>query len=162
MLTYKVNPKLYGWWRIRCGKVSNYIVLPSSTSIDFFMSSALPPNKRVYYEQVWSLARQIPHGKVATYGQIARMLPVPENVSADDYRTYASRWVGLAMASCPGDVPWQRVVNSQGKVSHPQAGLQVDLLQKEGVLFNRKKLELKEYQWQLSDTLDEPKQGRLF
>jgi len=101
-------------------------------------------------------------GKVATYGQITNMLQKPDDVSADDYDTFASRWVGSAMAACPNDVPWQRIVNSQGKISHPQAGKQISLLQKEGVFFSKNKLDLGEYQWRVSEADDEPGQGRLF
>lgn len=121
-----------------------------------------PPNKQLYYEQVWALVRQIPCGKVATYGQITKMLPQPDDISADDYQTFASRWVGLAMAACPEDVPWQRVVNSQGKVSHPEAGRQIKLLEGEGVFSSKDKVNLNEFQWRVSEQSDEPTQGRLF
>ncbi len=36
-----------------------------------------PPDPILFNHQVWDAVRQIPTGKVATYGQIARMLPVP-------------------------------------------------------------------------------------
>lgn len=126
------------------------------------MNLALPRNKQHYYEQVWALVRQIPCGKVATYGQIKDLLPQPDDVSVEDYQTYASRWVGLAMAACPDDVPWQRVINSQGKISHPDAAKQVQLLLEEGVYFSRDKLDLNEFQWRVSKQDDEPSQGRLF
>lgn len=45
-----------------------------------------PPNQQVYYEQVWTLVRQIPPGSVATYGQIAQMIPLPEGVESDEYK----------------------------------------------------------------------------
>ena len=120
------------------------------------------PNKQIYYEQVWAIVRQIPRGKVATYGQLTKMLPKPDSISDDDYQIYASRWVGLAMAACPDDVPWQRVVNSQGKISHPEAGKQKDLLEKESIFFSRDKIDLNEFQWLNSEQRDKPAQGRLF
>ncbi len=120
------------------------------------------PNKQRYFEQVWTLVRQIPCGKVATYGQITKILPQPDGVSADVYQTSASRWVGSAMAACPDDVPWQRVVNSQGKLSHPEADKQKLLLQEEGVIFSNDKLDLQDYQWLVSEQGDKPEQGRLF
>ena len=83
-----------------------------------------PPNKQLYFEQVWSLVREIPFGRVATYGQISQNLPRPDGISEEEYQLSASRWVGLAMSACPNDVPWQRVVNAQGKISHPAAGVQ--------------------------------------
>ena len=121
-----------------------------------------PPNEQCYYEQVWKLARQIPCGKVATYGQIAKALHRPDDVSVDAYRLSASRWVGLAMAACPDDVPWQRVVNSQGKISHPEAAKQKTLLEGEGIFFIKDKLDLRVYQWLVSESDDMPKQGELF
>ena len=121
-----------------------------------------PPNQQLYYEQVWALVRQIPFGSVATYGQIAKKLPVPDDVRIDAYQTSASRWVGLAMSACPDDVPWHRVVNSQGKISHPEAGKQKKLLEGEGIVFANGKLDLTKYQWLLSDESTRPEQGQLF
>ena len=121
-----------------------------------------PPNKQLYYEKVWTLVRQIPSGNVATYGQIAKKLPMPDDVSVGAYQTSASRWVGLAMSACPDDVPWHRVVNSQGNISHPEAAKQRKLLAGEGVLFSNDKIDLTEYQWLLSEQISRPKQGQLF
>lgn len=127
------------------------------------MNYVHPPNKRLIDEQVWAIARQIPYGKVATYGQIANLLTSPDGVSAEEYRMSAARWVGMAMAACPDDVPWQRVVNSQGKISHKaEPGKQKQLLEAEGILFSMEKLDLKEYQWRESGQDNEPQQGRLF
>ena len=81
------------------------------------MRFSSPPNQQAYYEQVWQLVRQIPRGKVASYGQIALMIPPPAGVEFDSYKAFSPRWVGGAMAACPDDVPWQRVINSQGKIS---------------------------------------------
>lgn len=121
------------------------------------------PDKQPYYEQVWAVARQIPHGKVATYGQITKFVPQPEGVSFDDYKVSAARWVGQAMSACPDDVPWQRVVNSQGKISHQAApGKQKHLLEQEGVRFVQEKINLKEYQWAGPGQSDKPQQGQLF
>ena len=63
------------------------------------------------------LVRQVPSGKVVTYGQIAQMLPPPEEMDFETYQALSPRWVGSAMAACPDDVPWQRVINAQGKIS---------------------------------------------
>lgn len=127
------------------------------------MNYVAPPNKQLYYQQVWALVQQIPFGQVATYGQIAKKLPQPVGVSAEDYQFSASRWVGLAMAACPDNVPWQRVINSQGKISpRAEAAKQRKLLEEEGVLFSKDKLDLKQYQWGVSEDRDDPKQGQLF
>lgn len=127
------------------------------------MNYVHPPNKQLYYEQVWALVRQIPSGRIATYGQITKMLPQPGDISAQDYQMSASRWVGLAMSACPDDVPWHRVINSQGKISHKsEAGEQKRLLEGEGVLFLKEKIDLGEFQWRGLGQCDEPMQGRLF
>lgn len=127
------------------------------------MNFAHPPNKPLYYEQVWAIARQIPYGKVATYGQLSKMIAQPDGVSLDDYNMSAARWVGLAMGECPDDVPWQRVINSQGKISHKaEPGKQKILLVAEGVLFSGDKISLNEFQWRGLGDIDEPEQGRLF
>ncbi len=75
------------------------------------------------------MVREIPPGKVMTYGQIAMSL---EPLSA--------RAVGWAMNSCPEDVPWHRVVNARGGCStdgRPDIppGLQKALLENEGIVF---------------------------
>ena len=127
------------------------------------MSYVHPPNKQSYYEQVWSLVRQVPYGRVVTYGQITKLLAQPEGISLEDYRVSASRWVGLAMASCPEDLPWHRVINSQGKISpRPDSGKQRELLEEEGLLFQNDKLDLDEYQWCGPGQRDKPRQATLF
>ena len=124
-----------------------------------------PPNPQAYYAQVWDLVRQIPYGRVATYGQIAKMLPPPVGVEIEAYTAFAPRWVGGAMAACPDDVPWQRVINSQGKISPRPGGAERQrlLLQDEGVQFDAKdRVDLKKYGWTGSNDGPEPKQTTLF
>ena len=89
----------------------------------------LPAEQQRLYERIYLVGRQIPPGKVATYGQVAQ---ITGNCTA--------RMVGYAMAACPDDVPWQRVINAQGKVS-PRAdswGTEVQRLRllEEGVEFD--------------------------
>ena len=122
-----------------------------------------PAAKLQYYEQIWQLTRKIPYGQVATYGQIAQLLPCPEAITPEEYRTSGSRWVGGALAACPDDVPWQRVLNAQGKISNrPDAGRQRDLLIAEGVVFIKDRLSLAEYQWAGPGQVAAPRQGSLF
>jgi methylated-DNA-protein-cysteine methyltransferase-like protein len=121
-----------------------------------------PPNPQEYYQRVWQLTRQIPRGSVATYGQIALMLPRPEGVDPESYRAFGPRWVGGAMAACPDDVPWQRVINSQGKISaRPGAPKQRELLESEGIEFVKDKVDLKKYGWRGPGEADEPRQEKL-
>jgi len=107
-----------------------------------------PKNLRGYYELVWKLARLIPRGRVASYGQLALMLPAPQGVNDDAYRAFGPRWVGGAMAHCPDNVPWHRVLNSQGKISsRPGAEKQRKLLEAEGIVFVKDRIDLKKYGW---------------
>ena len=96
-----------------------------------------PPDRMVYHTRVWEIVRQIPPGKVATYGQIAAMISPPGGMADHDYASWGARWVGGAMAACPQDVPWQRVINSQGKISLRRGSQeQRALLESEGVMFD--------------------------
>jgi methylated-DNA-protein-cysteine methyltransferase related protein len=109
-----------------------------------------PPDPIIFNHQVWDIVRQIPIGKVATYGQIARLIPVPEGVDAKSYLAFSPRWVGSAMAKCPEDTPWQRVINSKGEISlRPGAEEQRRLLEEEGIIFNEHaRIDLKIFGWQ--------------
>jgi methylated-DNA-protein-cysteine methyltransferase-like protein len=116
---------------------------------DFPMKFTSPPSRQEFNARVWDLARKIPLGKVATYGQLALMLKPPPGIEDSTYRAFGPRWVGGAMAGCPDDVPWQRVINSQGKISQrPGAEKQRSLLQGEGVKFENDRIDLKKYGWQ--------------
>lgn len=110
-----------------------------------------PPNPQAFYAQVWEIVRQIPRGKVASYGQIAKLLPPPDGVEIETYIAFGPLWVGGAMAHCPDDVPWQRVINSKGEISvkdGADARRQRFLLKEEGVLFNpRGRIDFKQYGW---------------
>jgi methylated-DNA-protein-cysteine methyltransferase-like protein len=81
------------------------------------------------FELVYALVREIPRGKVASYGQVARWLGWPRG----------ARTVGWALRALHTDeVPWYRVVNAQGRVSlRDDEGLQQALLEAEGVVFNK-------------------------
>ena len=96
-------------------------------------------NRDAFDAQVWRLVQQIPPGRVTTYGRLAAMLLPPEGVTVERYAAFGARWVGGAMARCPDGVPWQRVVNAQGKISVREGGSherQRDLLEAEGVAFD--------------------------
>jgi len=125
------------------------------------MQFTSPHDPIIFNHQVWDLVRQVPPGRVATYGQIARLLPLPEDMDPKAYNAFGPRWVGGAMAACPEDVPWQRVINSKGEISpRPGAEEQRRLLEEEGIQFNeRGKIDLKIFGWQNSP--EEPKQPHL-
>jgi len=110
-----------------------------------------PPNPGRFQEDVWAVVRQVPHGKVTTYGRVAEKVGPPEGIDEETYRIYGARWVGNAMANSPADVPWQRVVNSQGKVSIRKGSLQLRqraLLEAEGIEFDaHDRINLAVYEW---------------
>jgi methylated-DNA-protein-cysteine methyltransferase-like protein len=84
-----------------------------------------------FFDQVYWLVRQVPRGRVVSYGAVARMLGRPR----------AARTVGWALSSLPAgsDVPWHRVVNSRGSISLDRyGGLQRALLEEEGVVFSER------------------------
>ena len=124
------------------------------------MQMKLSPAQQAYYELVWGFVRQVPYGQVVTYGQIAQALPEPEGPELEEA---GARLVGSAMAACPDDVPWHRVINAQGSVSsRAEASCQMQLLEAEGLCFIRGRLSLEEHQWLGSDQASKPKQQSLF
>lgn len=110
-----------------------------------------PGDPKSYNALVWEMVRRIPAGRVATYGQIAGLIPPPDGTDERAYLTLGPRWVGAAMAACPDDVPWQRVINAQGKISlRPSSGMnkQRELLEAEGIEFDdRERIDLKRFRW---------------
>jgi methylated-DNA-protein-cysteine methyltransferase-like protein len=123
-----------------------------------------PPNPQAYFQLVWGLVRRIPRGRVATYGWIAKMIPPPDGVELETYAAFGPRWVGGAMAACPDDVPWQRVINSKGEISaRPGSERQRQLLEQEGVLFDAKnRVDLKKFGWTGAESEPSPGQPGLF
>ena len=77
-----------------------------AVEVDGYVTNSL--KNAPIYERIYAVARQIPPGQVATYGQIAAIVG-----------GCTARMVGYAMAALPfgTDVPWQRVINRQGKIS---------------------------------------------
>ena len=120
-------------------------------------------NPESFYERVWALVRQVPSGLVVTYGQVAQLVEPPAEVAAEAYKAFGARWVGNAMAACPADVPWQRVINAQGKISQ-RAGAERQriLLEAEGILLVKDRVNLKQYQWGGPGSVDVGRQMSLF
>lgn len=85
----------------------------------------------------------IPYGKVATYGQIAKMAGLPKH----------ARLVGRVLQQVEDQhLPWHRVINSQGKISLSKLddqgdNLQIVKLQAENIVVIARKINLKLYQW---------------
>ena len=99
-------------------------------------------NDKLYRERVYAIVCQIPVGKVVSYGQLAIVLG----------EGYTARTVGYVMHGADEGVPWQRVINSQGKCSTGRLtipmNLQQELLEAEGIVFNASgKCDLSKFQW---------------
>jgi len=79
-----------------------------------------------FFDRVYEVVARVPHGRVVSYGQIARMLGSPR----------AARTVGWALSVCPEHLPWQRVVKSDGSIAGGGfAELRRAMLEEEGVPF---------------------------
>jgi len=102
------------------------------------------------FERIWRLVADIPRGRVATYGQIARMAGY----------TNGARTVGWALRALPDrgrvrgrPVPWHRVINAQGGISlrgwdGAGAARQAAKLRREGVvLLSGGRIDLRRYRW---------------
>lgn len=82
------------------------------------------------YERIWEAVRNVPKGRVASYGRIATLADLDGH----------ARMVGYALHSLKpaSNVPWHRVLNAQGRISLPGriARTQRRLLEAEGVKFS--------------------------
>lgn len=104
---------------------------------------AAAPNRN---QRVWAVVRRIPRGWVATYKQVAEHAAIAGPTGA--------RQVGYALAALTPEskIPWQRVVNSQGRVSvrgpHDDSTRQRELLALEGVQIGLDgRIDLARYGW---------------
>lgn len=103
-----------------------------------------------FFERVYLLVQRIPRGKVASYGQIAALLGHPQ----------AARTVGWALSALTpqraAETPWQRVINSAGRISISRADLSADLqrtlLEGEGVEFGEyERVDWRRFGWEGMD-----------
>lgn len=95
-----------------------------------------------FFEQVYELVRDIPPGRVATYGQVAALAGVPRGARA----------VGWALRALDGElasrVPWQRVVGQGGRISTRAGAGQFEQrrrLRAEGVRFSKNRIDMQRY-----------------
>ena len=93
------------------------------------------------WKPVYDLVKQIPRGRVLTYGGLARALRLRGGARA----------AGHAMAAIPSGrgIPWHRVVGSGGRIliREPHASLQKRLLETEGVQIVEQRVSLAQHQW---------------
>ena len=101
-----------------------------------------PDSPESVHRRIHAVVSRIPRGRVATYGQIARIARLPGQ----------ARLVGYALHALPNGsrIPWQRVINAKGEISLPgaSAARQRKLLESEGVRFDeRGRVSLTAFQW---------------
>ncbi len=89
-------------------------------------------------EKIKRTIAKVPRGRVATYGQIAKLAGYPG----------AARQVVWALRSSLG-LPWHRIVGAGGKISLPGAmGLEQRMrLEMEGVMFTGRKVDMRNFAW---------------
>lgn len=99
------------------------------------------------FQTIIEIIKEIPQGKVATYGQIATMAG-----------TQNPRLVGFALAGLKEDtdIPWFRVINSKGNISFPEDSdafkIQYSLLQQDGIIFGaNNRINLKQFGWKITE-----------
>lgn len=107
-------------------------------------------SERNFYEQVYAVVRRIPRGKVTSYGRIAAMLGAPNAARAVGYALRALK--DKKAGSGYDDIPWHRVVNSQGRISIVNreygAQKQAELLRAEGIVVSPElRIDLDIYLW---------------
>lgn len=98
------------------------------------------------YQAIWNIVSSIPRGKVASYGQVARLAGLQRR----------ARLVGTALGEAPaGRLPWHRVINAQGRIALPpnSPGFheQRKRLREEGVLVVKGRVDLRKYGWKAGD-----------
>ncbi|MDX9790676.1 MAG: MGMT family protein [Candidatus Kapaibacterium sp.] len=100
-------------------------------------------NKEHFFEKVYEIVKQIPYGRVSTYGAIAEHLGLRSG----------ARLVGWALNADKEnlDMPYHRVVNRNGELSgaryFPNPTMMRDLLEAEGIEFIGDSVDIKKYLW---------------
>jgi len=98
------------------------------------------------WDPVYKVVKQIPRGRVTTYGALAKALRLRGG----------ARTAGRAMAATPSGqgIPWHRVVGEGGKllIPEPYASLQRKMLQSEGIPILEFRVDLKTHLWSLGSS----------
>lgn len=93
------------------------------------------------WARVYDLVKQIPRGRVLTYGQLGKLLALRGGARA----------AGRAMAASPSGqgIPWHRVIGAGGRIllREPHASLQQRLLESEGVRVVERRVDLSKHLW---------------
>ena len=93
------------------------------------------------WDPVYKLVKQIPRGRVLSYGAVAKALRLKGG----------ARSAGRAMSATPQGkgIPWHRVLNAAGKIviREPYSSLQRRLLESEGIEVIENRVRMKKYLW---------------
>jgi methylated-DNA-protein-cysteine methyltransferase related protein len=94
------------------------------------------------WDRVYRVVKQIPRGRVTTYGAVAKAIHEPGG----------ARVVGYAMSATPAGrgIPWHRVLSAGGKIRMPEphASKQRRLLASEGIEVGLHSIDMKIYGWE--------------
>lgn len=95
------------------------------------------------YISIWQVVASIPRGRVATYGQVARLAGLGRR----------ARMVGYALHMAPRvlDLPWHRVINAQGRIAFPDGHdnrqRQIARLRAENIPLRQGRVDLARFRW---------------
>jgi methylated-DNA-protein-cysteine methyltransferase-like protein len=96
------------------------------------------------YPRIWNVVAAIPPGRVASYGQVAKLAGLGRG----------ARMVGWALGQAPdrAALPWHRVLNAQGSISIPKGSRsraeQIRKLGEEGVVVIDGKVDMRRFRWE--------------
>lgn len=140
------KPGFYPGWHMNKNSWFTVILdgeLPDDVIRECIDRSYMLAGDKNSYEKIYEVVRSIPEGKVATYGQVARLAG----------NSKWSRVVGYALHVNPepGVIPCHRVVNSKGEPSSAFAfggeNRQIELLENEGVGFVDGHVDMEHFRW---------------
>ncbi len=95
-------------------------------------------------ERIWRTIGDIPHGKVASYGQVAAIAGIPRGARQTAY--------ALRVLPRGHTLPWHRVITSSGRIAFATGTRpykeQVKRLKMEGVAVQKGRVDMRIYRWQ--------------
>lgn len=101
-------------------------------------------DSRARLERIWDTIREIPPGRVASYGQVAEIAGIPRGARLTAY--------ALRKAPKGHNLPWYRVITASGRIAFPRGSRgyveQRDRLMMEGVAVVGGKVDMQAYRWQ--------------
>src|SRR5246127_1884739 len=130
---------------------------PQSNNLENLVGCVCIPGmvvSKMSWDIFYRLVKQIPRGRVLSYGALAKALRLPGG----------ARSAGRAMAATPSGkgIPWHRVVGERGKIliREPYASLQKKLLESEGVKITESRVDLKTHLWKTANSAGKEKPSR--